>query len=68
MAAQSVLGSALMVLNTGTHPAALRNAVCSPAGTTIDAVAELERLGFRTAVMEAMHVCADKSRAMGKAD
>ncbi|MBR4711877.1 MAG: pyrroline-5-carboxylate reductase [Clostridia bacterium] len=68
MAAQSVLGSALMVLNTGTHPAALRNAVCSPAGTTIDAVAELEARGFRTAVMEAMRACADKSRAMGKAD
>ena len=66
MAAQSVLGSALMVLNTGTHPAALRNAVCSPAGTTIEAVAALEEHGFRNAVMEAMHLCAEKSREMGK--
>ena len=66
MAAQTVLGSALMVLNTGTHPAALRNAVCSPAGTTIDAVEELERKGFRAAVMDAMAVCAEKSREMGR--
>ncbi len=66
MAAQSVLGSALMVLNTGTHPAALRDAVCSPGGTTIEAVAALERLGFRSAVMEAMKACADKSRDMSK--
>ena len=66
MAAQSVLGSALMVLNTGTHPAALKDAVCSPGGTTIEAVAALERLGFRSAVMEAMRACADKSRDMGK--
>ena len=66
MAAQSVLGSALMVLNTGTHPAALRNAVCSPGGTTIEAVAALEKSGFRDSVMEAMRVCAEKSRDMGK--
>ena len=39
MAAQSVLGSALMVLSSGTHPAALKDAVCSPGGTTIEAVA-----------------------------
>ena len=66
MAAQSVLGSALMVLNTGTHPAALRNAVCSPGGTTIEAVASLEEDGFRSAVMNAMRACADKSRDMAK--
>lgn len=66
MAAQSVLGSALMVLSTGTHPAALKDAVCSPGGTTIEAVAALEKAGFRNAVMEAMKACADKSRAMGK--
>ena len=64
MAAQSVLGSALMVLSTGTHPAALKDAVCSPGGTTIDAVEELERKGFRAAIMDAMKVCADKSREM----
>ena len=64
MAAQSVLGSALMVLSTGTHPAALKDAVCSPGGTTIEAIEELERKGFRAAIMDAMKVCADKSREM----
>ncbi len=66
MAAQSVLGSALMVLSTGEHPARLRDAVCSPGGTTIDAVAVLERKGFAAAVMEAMSACAEKSRRMAK--
>jgi pyrroline-5-carboxylate reductase len=66
MAAQSVLGSALMVLSSGTHPAALKDAVCSPGGTTIEAVEELERKGFRAAVMDAMRACAEKSRDMSK--
>ena len=66
MAAQSVLGSALMVLSSGTHPAALKDAVCSPGGTTIEAVEELERKGFRAAIMDAMMVCAEKSRQMSK--
>ena len=66
MAAQSVLGSALMVLSSGTHPAALKDAVCSPGGTTIEAVEELERKGFRAAIMDAMEACARKSRDMSK--
>ena len=66
MAAQSLLGSALMVLSTGQHPGKLKDDVCSPAGTTIDAVAVLEKAGFRGAVMDAMHACAEKSRAMSK--
>lgn len=66
MAAQSVLGSALMVLSSGTHPAALKDAVCSPGGTTIEAVEELERKGFRAAIMDAMKACAEKSREMSK--
>jgi pyrroline-5-carboxylate reductase len=66
MAAQSVLGSALMVLSSGTHPAALKDNVCSPGGTTIEAVAELEKSGFRNAIMEAMRVCAEKSRKMSR--
>lgn len=64
MAAQAVLGSALMVLNTGTHPDELKDAVCSPAGTTIEAVAKLEECGFRSAVISAMEACADQSRRM----
>lgn len=66
MAAQSVLGSALMVLSSGTHPASLKDAVCSPGGTTIEAVEELERKGFRAAIMDAMGICAEKSRQMAK--
>jgi len=66
MASQSVLGSALMVLSSGTHPAALKDAVCSPGGTTIEAVEELERKGFRAAIMDAMGACARKSREMAK--
>lgn len=66
MAAQAVLGSAKMVLETGKHPAELKDAVCSPAGTTINAVEVLEKDGFRAAIQEAMAACADKSRKMAK--
>ena len=66
MAAQSVLGSALMVLSSGTHPAALKDAVCSPGGTTIEAVEMLEKKGFRAAIMEAMDACARRSREMSE--
>ena len=65
-AAQAVLGSAKMVLETLRHPAELKDKVCSPAGTTIDAVAALEKNGFRNAVIEAMKSCAEKSRELGK--
>lgn len=64
MAAQSVLGSAKMVLETGKHPGDLKDMVCSPAGTTIDAVVELEKLGFRNSVIQAMDKCAEKSKSM----
>lgn len=63
-AAQSVLGSAKMVLETGLHPGALKDMVCSPAGTTIEAVAALEAGGFRSAILQAAKVCADKARAL----
>lgn len=62
MAAQAVLGSAKMVLESGKHPDELKDMVCSPAGTTIDAVAVLEQYSFRAAVIDAMSVCAEKSR------
>lgn len=64
MAAQAVLGSAKMVLETGKHPGELKDAVCSPGGTTIDAVCELEKLGFRNAAMQAVIKCAEKSMNM----
>lgn len=61
-AAQSVLGSAKMVLETGKHPGELKDIVCSPGGTTIEAVKVLEEMGMRAAVMDAMEACIEKSR------
>jgi len=63
-AAQTVFGSAKMVIDTGKHPAELKDMVCSPAGTTIEEVAEAERLGLRTAVIQAIKVCEAKSKLM----
>lgn len=63
-AAKAVMGSAKMVLETGKHPGELKDMVCSPGGTTIEAVKVLEETGFRGSVMQAMEVCAEKSRNM----
>ena len=61
-AAQAVYGSAKMVLETGKQPGELKDMVCSPAGTTIEAVRVLEEKGMRSAVIEAMKACTEKSR------
>lgn len=63
-AAQAVYGSAKMVLETGMHPGALKDMVCSPAGTTIEAVRSLEASGFRSSVMEAAKAAADKCKQL----
>ena len=63
-AAQAVLGSAKMVLETGKHPGELKDMVCSPAGTTIEAVKVLEEKGFRGAIMDAVEACVNKSKNM----
>lgn len=64
LAAQSVLGSAKMVLETGKHPGELKDMVCSPGGTTIEAVRVLEKKGFRSAVIEAEKACVRKAKDM----
>lgn len=62
--AQAVLGSAKLMLETGKHPGELKDMVCSPAGSTIQAVRVLEEKNFRGAVMDAVIACVEKSRSL----
>ncbi|MGI6576198.1 MAG: pyrroline-5-carboxylate reductase [bacterium] len=64
LAAQTVLGAAKMVLDTGKHPGVLKDMVTSPAGTTIAGIGVLEERAFRGTVMDAVRIAAEKSRAM----
>ena len=64
LVAQTVLGSAKMVLETGEHPGLLKDKVCSPGGTTMEAVRVLEEKGFRSSVIEAMKACVRKARGL----
>lgn len=65
-ASQAVMGSAKMVLETGKHPGVLKDMVCSPGGTTIAAVAELEKTGFRSSIISGIRKCMKKSKEMSK--
>ena len=60
-AAQMVLGSAKLLLESGKHPGQLKDAVCSPGGTTIQGVRKLEEKGFRGAVMDAVIAAYEKN-------
>lgn len=64
LAAKAVEGSAKMVLETGIHPEELKDRVCSPGGTTIAAVCELERTGFRNSLQSAIDACIKRNQEM----
>ena len=66
LAAQTLLGTARMVLETGLHPGVLKDQVTSPGGTTIEGIHELEKARFRAGVMNAVRAAAEKSRRLGE--
>lgn len=66
LAAQAVAGAAAMVLESGQHPGQLKDAVCSPGGTTIEGVRALEEHGFRGTVMDAVISAFQKNNSVGK--
>lgn len=66
LAAQTLIGAAKLVLESGSHPGALKDAVCSPGGSTIQGVRALEDGGFRGTVMEAVIAAYEKTVALGK--
>lgn len=67
LAAQTLLGAARMVLETGLHPGALKDMVTSPGGTTIEALHQLEKAGVRGALMTAVRAATDRARQLGQA-
>lgn len=67
LAAQTVLGAAKMVLETGQHPGTLKDMVTSPGGTTIEGLHELEKGKLRGTVISAVRAATEKSRKLGQA-
>ena len=65
-AAMTMVGAAEMYLQTKTHPGALKDAVCSPLGSTIQGVRTLESKGFRSAAMECVLATYARNKEMGK--
>lgn len=63
-AAQTVMGSAKLMLDTNKHPGELKDIVCSPSGTTIEGVQTLEEKGFRAAVIDAVEACINRSKQL----
>lgn len=66
LAAQTLLGAARMVLETGLHPGTLKDMVTSPGGTTIEGLQQLEQAGVRAAMMNAVRASAEKAARIGK--
>ena len=64
LAAQTLIGSASLVLESGKHPGQLKDEVCSPGGTTIAGVHALEKGGFRALAMDAVKAAYDKTRGL----
>ena len=68
LAVQTVLGAARLAQETGEHPAILRDQVTTPGGTTIAAVAELEKHGLRTMMIDAVQIATERSRQLSRLD
>jgi len=66
LAAQTLLGAAKTILETGEHPGKMKDIVCSPGGTSIEAVRVLEECGLRSALINAVEASAMKSKELGK--
>jgi len=66
LAAQTLLGAAKVILETGEHPDKMKDIVCSPGGTTIEAVKVLEDYGLRAAMISAVEAAVTKSKELGK--
>jgi pyrroline-5-carboxylate reductase len=64
LAAQTLIGAAKMVEETGRHPGELKDMVCSPGGTTIEAVATLEKNGLRRAVLAGVEACIERAKEL----